>query len=53
VTRKEIYSRFDELFDEMGFNDEVVMDWGSLNLQISFQGGNPTMLIKERETQKL
>ena len=53
MTRSEVYEKFDELFDEMGFDETVEMEWGTLNLSISFQGGKPVMLIKERETQKL
>lgn len=53
MEREEIYRVFDELLDEMGFDREVKMEWGTLNLSISFQGGRAVMLIKERETQRL
>jgi hypothetical protein len=52
ISRKELHDSLDEALDELGYEKNVEMEWGSILIQVQFEKGNVVLKIKERQTER-
>jgi len=50
LTRKRLHQVIDEKLDELGYGETILIQYGKIGIEISFQDGKETIVLKERET---
>lgn len=53
MTRAVLHKDIDDLLDDLGFKDEVSKDWGSVTIEIKFEGGKEVITVVDHKTKKV
>jgi len=52
MTREKLHKTIDQILDEMGFEKEVEVPYGSIKFEVKFEAGKEVLTVIERETKK-
>jgi hypothetical protein len=52
ISRKELHDSLDDVLDDLGYEKNVDMEWGSILIQVQFEKGKIVLKIKERQTER-